>query len=267
MAFFSILLFTACERAQNRGYEGPNFVEQAISTKKKLELFRHQMETMQPAQKQALAHKQINSKIDLATLTQDEAALPVFLLGTRDESHDYSMIEYNKIEGARRRLFIFSKPREGRDYTISNSTPNFTDRKEADAGIASCMTIQRMELKRITDRFPKLIILLEHKDILVTNFPTDKVKDWETPNTIMESATLLPSVGLDGVIFSNVLYITVPSLWIDGYGASQGELSNQYCHGIVSAETATRGILKQVRETNSDLVLDLSLEELMELRK
>lgn len=267
MAFFSILLFSACERADNRGYEGPNFVEQAIITKKKLELFRLQMESMQPAQKQALAHKQINSKIDLATLTQDETTLPVFLLGTRNESHDYSMIEYNKVEGARRRLFIFSKPKEGRDYTITNSSPNFAEHKQADGVIAACMIEQRLELKRITDRFPKLLVLLEHKEILITNFPTDKVGDWETPNTVMESSIVEPSVRESDVVFSNVLYVTVPNLWIDGFGASQGQVAKQYCHGIVSAEDATRGLIKQVREANSDITLDLSLERLMELKK
>lgn len=268
LAIFSILLFTACERAQNKGYEGPNIVQQAINTKK-LELFRRHLESLEPTevQKLAIAHKELNSKIDGATLTPEEISAPVYLIGSRDPNHDYSMTEYSKVEGARRRLFIFSKPKPGRDYNITNSTPRFTDRKEGDAIIAICMAEQRNELNKISKKFPLLIVLMETKDILITNFPTKKVKDWETPDTKMESAEVVDVYNHDNVTFNNAFYITLPTMWIDGFGFNEKQTPQEYCHGLVTAEVATKNLIRQLRETTSSLTLNLSLEQLMELQK
>lgn len=268
VVFFSIFFFCACERAQNRGYEGPNIIEQAIN-KKKLEIFRLHMESMQPtqAQKLAIAHQQLNSKIDLATIKSDDVSTAVYLIGSRDEASDYSVEEYTPVEGARRRPFIFSKPKPGRDYTINNSNAQFNERKEADALIASCFTNQRIEFKRITDRFPKLIVMLETREILITNFPTEKVKKWESPDTRLESSEISASYSYENVTFNNVLYIIVPNLWIDGYGYSQGQTAREYCHGLVTAEIATEGLIKQIKGITSDITLDLTVEQKMELMK
>lgn len=268
MAFFSILLFTACERAQNKGYDGPNFVEQAI-TKKKLEIFRLQMEAMQPSpeQKMALAHRELKSKIDVATLNKDDAMNPIYILGTEGD-HDYSMMEYTPIEGARRRLFIFSKPKQGRDYNMVSSNPDFTDRKEGDAIIAACMLVQRNELKKLTTKYPKLMVLLDTKEILITNFPTKKVreKDWEAPVTAMESSEVT-DYHKDNVSFSNVLMITVPTLWIDGYGYTQKQTEKEFCHGLVTAEEAGFNLVDQLKNIKSEVNVELSFEQLKELAK
>lgn len=266
IAIFSIFLLTACERAQNKGYEGPNFVEKAI-TAKKLEIFRHHLESIEVTQEQivAIAHKELNSKIDGVTLDKENVSDPVYLMASNDSDHDYNMTEFVPIDGARRHLF--SKQRIGRDYNIFNSSPKFSERKEADAIIAACMLAQRIELNKLVEKYPKIIVLIENKEIMVTNFPTDKIKEWEEPDTKMESAEIVPAYHHNNATFHNVLFISVSTMWIDGYGYSQKQTEKEFCHGMVTKDMLSKEIQKALEDTVSKITLDLSPEQLMELQK